>query len=106
MNQIESLNVELDRLRGELEVLNNSLENAQRRQCDMYLDLDTRLRRFEGEAGATVRPLDRPKQWSCADGNINRPPSAVQSANSMKVLRRVRCTIKTTRDMPRRCERR
>ena len=35
------------KLRGQLEVLNNGLENAQKRQRDMYLDLDTRLRRIE-----------------------------------------------------------
>lgn len=48
MTQIEALNADLNRLRGQIEVLNNSLENAQRRQRDMYLDLDTRLRRIEG----------------------------------------------------------
>ena len=48
MNQVEAVNVELKRLRGELEVLTNTLDNAQRRQKDMYLDLDTRLRRLEG----------------------------------------------------------
>ena len=48
MNQIEALGADLNRLRGELEVLHNSLENAQRRQRDMYLDLDTRMRRLEG----------------------------------------------------------
>lgn len=53
MNQVESLNAELNRIRGELEVLNNGLENAQRRQRDMYLDLDTRLRRLEGSPDAT-----------------------------------------------------
>ncbi|HZR02735.1 MAG TPA: tol-pal system protein YbgF [Burkholderiales bacterium] len=47
MNQIETLNAELNRIRGDLEVINNGLENAQRRQRDMYLDLDTRLRRLE-----------------------------------------------------------
>ena len=52
MNQIEALNVDLNRLRGQLEVLNNSLENAQRRQRDMYLDLDTRLRRLEQAAAS------------------------------------------------------
>jgi tol-pal system protein YbgF len=50
MNQIETMNADLNRLRGQLEVVNNSLENAQRRQRDMYLDLDTRLRRLEGGA--------------------------------------------------------
>lgn len=53
MNQVESLNAELNRIRGELEVINNGLENAQRRQRDMYLDLDTRLRRLEGSPDAT-----------------------------------------------------
>lgn len=52
MNQVEAVNVELKRLRGELEVLTNALDNAQRRQKDMYLDLDTRLRRLEGGGDA------------------------------------------------------
>lgn len=55
MNQIEAMSADLNRLRGQLEVLNNALENAQRRQRDMYLDLDTRLRRLEqaaADAGA------------------------------------------------------
>jgi len=60
MNQIEALNADLNRLRGQIEVLNNSLENAQRRQRDMYLDLDTRLRRVEPAAGD-------PAQKSAAD---------------------------------------
>lgn len=53
MNQIEALNAELNRVRGDLEVINNGLENAQRRQRDMYLDLDTRLRRLEGSPDAS-----------------------------------------------------
>ncbi len=52
MNQVEAVNAELKRLRGELEVLTNALDNAQRRQKDMYLDLDTRLRRLEGGGDA------------------------------------------------------
>jgi tol-pal system protein YbgF len=51
MNQVETLNADLNRLRGQLEVLNNGLENAQRRQRDMYLDLDTRMRRLEQGGG-------------------------------------------------------
>ena len=51
MNQVESLQSEISKLRGQLEVLSNGLENAQKRQRDMYLDLDTRLRRIETQGG-------------------------------------------------------
>jgi tol-pal system protein YbgF len=50
LNQVEALQAEINRLRGQLEVVNNGLENAQKRQRDMYLDLDTRLRRFEQQS--------------------------------------------------------
>ena len=45
--QIEALKVEKNKLRGQIEVLNNNVENTSKRQRDMYLDLDTRVRRFE-----------------------------------------------------------
>ena len=52
LNQVEALNGELNRLRGQMEVLSNDINNAQKRQRDMYVDLDTRLRRIEqGSAG-------------------------------------------------------
>ncbi|UCH46814.1 MAG: tol-pal system protein YbgF [Betaproteobacteria bacterium] len=47
MNQLEGLNRELNKLRGKVEELSNSIRNADKRQKDMYLDLDTRLRRLE-----------------------------------------------------------
>jgi tol-pal system protein YbgF len=47
LNQVEALNGELNRLRGQIEVLSNDVANAQKRQRDMYVDLDTRLRRIE-----------------------------------------------------------
>ena len=45
--QIEALKLEMNKLRGQIEVLNNNVENTAKRQRDMYLDLDTRVRRFE-----------------------------------------------------------
>jgi tol-pal system protein YbgF len=51
MTQVETLQSEISKLRGQLEVLSNGLENAQKRQRDMYLDLDTRLRRIETQGG-------------------------------------------------------
>jgi tol-pal system protein YbgF len=84
MNQIEALNTDLNRLRGQIEVLNNSLENAQRRQRDMYLDLDTRLRRIEGggdasqksaaELDARIKKLEQ--QLSDLDARAKQPEAA------------------------------
>ncbi|MGH8664333.1 MAG: tol-pal system protein YbgF [Burkholderiales bacterium] len=45
--EIEGLKQELARMRGQMEVLNNGIEQAQKRQQDFYVDLDTRLRRLE-----------------------------------------------------------
>lgn len=49
--QIEALKLEMNKLRGQIEVLNNNVENTSKRQRDMYLDLDTRVRRFEQQGG-------------------------------------------------------
>ncbi|QRM18091.1 tol-pal system protein YbgF [Dechloromonas sp. TW-R-39-2] len=56
--QIQRQAEEIARLRGQLETLNYELETAKKRQQDFYLDLDTRLRKFEapGSANATVDP--------------------------------------------------
>lgn len=46
-NQYQELRQEIARLRGQVEVLTNELANAQKRQKDFYVDLDTRLRKLE-----------------------------------------------------------
>lgn len=46
-NQNEQLRQEVARLRGQIEILTNELANAQKRQKDFYVDLDTRLRKLE-----------------------------------------------------------
>lgn len=57
-NQIEMLRTEIARLRGQLEVQANELAQAQRRQRELYADLDTRLKPMEPVSvvidGATV----------------------------------------------------
>lgn len=45
--QNDQLRSELARLRGQIEVLANDVNNAQRRQKDFYADLDARLRKLE-----------------------------------------------------------
>ena len=54
--QVEQLKSDVARLRGQIEVLNHELEQAQKRQRDLYVDLDSRLRRLEGGPGAAVPP--------------------------------------------------
>jgi len=58
--QIESLRGDLSRMRGQIEVLLNQAETADKRQKDLYLDIDTRLRKIEQpkEASAADRPAD------------------------------------------------
>ncbi|SER15517.1 tol-pal system protein YbgF [Nitrosomonas sp. Nm51] len=45
--QVETLEMELGRLRGQIEVLNHDNASLQKRQKDFYIDLDSRLRQIE-----------------------------------------------------------
>src|SRR4051812_26148526 len=82
LNQVEALNGELSRLRGQIEVLTNDVSNAQKRQRDMYVDLDTRLRRIEQlnasrKEHETIAALEerirRLEQGSATTANIPQP---------------------------------
>lgn len=53
--EIEKLREEIRSLRGQIEVLGNNIEGVSKRQRDMYVDLDLRLRRFE-QPGAAIAP--------------------------------------------------
>lgn len=57
-SQIQRQAEEIARLRGQVETLTYELETAAKRQQDFYLDLDSRLRRFEtqGDAAASFAP--------------------------------------------------
>jgi tol-pal system protein YbgF len=44
---IEALKQDMAKLRGQIEVLSNHTETLERRQKDLYVDLDNRLRRIE-----------------------------------------------------------
>lgn len=73
LNQVEMLKAEIARLRGQLEVMGNDLEQAQKRQKDLYLDLDSRLRKFE-TAPASGAAADAPGSGAVAAGGT--PPGA------------------------------
>lgn len=63
LNQLEVLKTELNKLRGQLEEQTHELETTQKRQKDLYADLDARLRNLErpGLANAVV-PTPAAKQ--------------------------------------------
>jgi tol-pal system protein YbgF len=61
LNQLEKLQGDVQQLRGEIEVQNHHLEDMQRRQKELYLDIDRRLQQLEtgqpaGAAGMTPVP--------------------------------------------------
>lgn len=62
--EIEKLREEIRILRGQVETLGNSIEGVAKRQRDMYVDLDQRLRRFEqpGAAAASSAPAAAPAE--------------------------------------------
>jgi tol-pal system protein YbgF len=61
-SQNEQLRQEIQKLRGQVEVLTNELANTQQRQKDFYVDLDNRLRKLEPQKTtidgkeATIQP--------------------------------------------------
>lgn len=82
-NQMEAMREELRSLRGQIEVVNNSIESAAKRQRDMYVDLDTRLRRFEQAATAVPpAPVNAPAAPGAAgpQGSSSPAPAAAMAA--------------------------
>jgi len=63
--QIEALRAEIARMRGQLEVLQNQAETADKRGKDLYVDIDTRLRKLEQPKEAAAGAADKPP----AEGN-------------------------------------
>ena len=59
-NQVEQIRSDIARLRGQQEVLTYELEQAQKRQRDLYVDLDTRLRKLESAPQAGGEPPPPP----------------------------------------------
>ena len=50
--QLERIRQEVTQMRGQIEVVGNDIQMASKRQRDMYVDLDTRMKRLEESAAA------------------------------------------------------
>lgn len=68
--RLESLQSELQRLRGEIEVNNHTLEEIKKRQRDLYIDIDRRLLQLERKAAPSV------SQLSPSPDTVSPPPSS------------------------------
>ncbi|MGE5169997.1 MAG: tol-pal system protein YbgF [Rudaea sp.] len=67
-NQMQLLQSDVAKLRGQIEVVTYELEQAQKRQRDLYVDLDTRLRKIESAAAAQAEAAHAAAQAAGATG--------------------------------------
>lgn len=71
-SQIEALRGDVARMRGEIEVLMHRIDTLEKRQKDLYLDIDTRLRKLEpavpggAPGGETQAGPDEAKAYEAA----------------------------------------
>ena len=72
--QIERLRQEMSQLRGQIEVVGHDVQGAAKRSRDMYLDLDTRMKRLEQPGAAAGAAPPAPG----AEGA--KPPAAAAAA--------------------------
>jgi tol-pal system protein YbgF len=93
VRQIDALNAEIARLRGQLEVVSNENQQVQKRQRDFYLDLDSRMKRLEGGGAATgAPPTGAPEGATPSTGfspqtpaaTVAKPPSREEQAREVK----------------------
>lgn len=83
MQQIEALREELAKVRGQTEVNSHEVETTEKRQRDLYGDLDNRLRKLErgGDAGSPAANADG-NAGSAAGADAATPPSGDAGAEN------------------------
>jgi tol-pal system protein YbgF len=107
LNRMEGLNGDLNRLRGQIEVLTNDINNAQKRQRDMYVDLDTRLRRMEQQSAAARKDQEalpaleeRVRKLEQAAAGLTTIPAPVASAAAAAAPPGAATTVSAPADPP------
>ncbi len=76
--QIETQNAELRRLHGQNEELVHGLQDAEKRQKDFYIDLDTRVRHFESAEAAALAAPPPPPPDKAIDAAVDADNPAVE----------------------------
>ena len=75
-NNVEALKSDVAKIRGQIEVLTYELEQSQKRQRDLYVDLDARMRKLEGAPGpaSDAAPADAAGAGATAGGSAAAAP--------------------------------
>lgn len=92
MGQIQTLEQEIQRLRGEVEVQTHTIEELRNRQRDLYTDIDRRMQRLEGGGAAPQPPADStagsegpPLETLSPVATQNEPETAAQADSALTV---------------------
>ena len=81
LQSVEGMKNDLANLRGQLEVNTNGVDTTQKRQKDLYVDLDNRLRKLERiEPAPTVNDTAGAPGPSDARPSVSTPPNPTVSA--------------------------
>ena len=81
LRDLEGIKSDIAKIRGQIEVLTYELNEQQKRQRDLYVDLDTRMRKLETTAAAVpAAPAGAPA--AAADPTLAAPPNASASVPS------------------------
>lgn len=80
-SQIEALREDLRQMRGQIEVVGHNIDMAAKRQRDMYVDLDTRLRRLEQPGGGGASPPAAPPAPAAPGSGAAPAPTVSASAS-------------------------
>lgn len=81
VSQLDELKGQVAKLSGEIEVLNYNLQSTQKRQNDLYADLDGRLGRIENPGAASGSPAAATTLAAKAPGNASQPASSSAEAS-------------------------
>ena len=90
-NLIDGLRQDIANLRGQIEVLSNRIDGLDKRQKDLYVDLDTRLRKFEqgqvdkDKAAQAAAVEQQAYEAGLAQFKANNYGTAIQSLQSFMV---------------------
>lgn len=90
LSQVEQLNQELSRLKGELEVANHNITITQQRQRDLYADTDTRLRQLESSATPAAQPAEAAADGSNASQEASAESRDFEAAQALATASRHR----------------